>query len=332
MQLNTIQKKISSGKGVLFFAIITAIVIRVLFFTHGNYYKYDFSAAGHLWRTIDPLLNNQLTSMSVNAILVVFITVLISFMNARFMLIREKTTLPAAFLILLLSSHPFFLITSPHLIASIFLIGATFHLFSSYNSANKPIICSNIIIEVILGSLFVTEAIFYCIVFIIGFFLMRNLNFKVILASFTTIILIYIPVATYYFITEDTDAFYKPFMPFSLDNLAKLPLLEFQARNWIVLGVVAFILILFYIHNYINSYKDKIQIRSYINFLKTLIGFALIFYITLNVEAWMNIYVTIIAGSILLAHYYTLTKGKVILIQFILSLLIYLTICYNFFL
>lgn len=331
MQIRSIQKEIASGKRVLIVAVIFAIAVRVLFFLYGNLPEYNYSDVGYMWGVISSLFDNLLVSMLVNMVAVSFIAGLVSFMNSRFVLIREKTSLPEAFFILFLSSHPFFLITTPYLIGVIFIIGAAYHLFNTYNSPQKTFTCANIIFELTLASLFVTQVLVFCLVFFIGFAMMRNLTLKSLLSSFTTILFVYVPVAFYFFATENMDAFLLPFRDFGMDSLFRFPFMNFEIRDWVILSVGVLYVIFLCIANYMSSYKDKILIRTYINFLSVLTIFSLLFYVFLNLDSWMNIFVAFFGGAFLMAHYYALVRGRGVFFFFLFSIVIYLTVCYNTF-
>ncbi|NDV69760.1 hypothetical protein [Dysgonomonas sp. 25] len=332
MQLGTIQKKIAAGKGIFTASVVFAVIVRVLFFLYGDYQGCDYTGAGYLWNAIAPLFDNLLLSMATNVLIVAFICGLISFINSKFILIREKTSLPEAFIVLFLSSHPYFLVTSPYLIAVIFLIGVTYHLFNTYNAPGKPLVSTNIVFELLLASLFVSQILLFFPIFLIGLGIMRNLTFKSFLATLLTIVVTYFPILTYYFATGNMEGFYRPFLDFSLDRLSQMPFFGFTTINWVICGIIVAVIIFLFIYNYLNSYKDKILVRIYLNFLGILLSFSVLYCVLLNIHGQMNMLVAFFPASFLLAHYYALSRSRVTLLVFILFILVYLFIGYNSFL
>lgn len=304
------------------------------FFFYGDKSSFysDYPDAGCLWNLIAPLFEDRLVSMLSNLLAVIFIAGLVSFLNSTYVLIREKTALPEAFILLLLSCHPAFLFFSPYLLAMILVIGAAYHLFASYNAVRKPIVCSNIMFEVALASLFIPQILAFCLVFLVGFAMMRNFTFRALLASILTVVLVYVPVVFYYFASDNTQILVAYLSYFGGENLSSLPLLSFETSNWIIWGLAAGYIILLSVFNYINNYKDKILIRAYINFLGEITIFAIIFYAVLNINVQMNIYVSFFAGSLLLAHFQGLNRTRFALFFFLLSLVVYILICCKTFL
>lgn len=332
MALNYYQKNIVQGKSFLVVAILMALITRL-----ATCFYFDFEAPlflyseGYLWNAVSFIFEDKLVSVLASALSVGAIAFLLSFINGKFIIIRKKTMLPSAFSLVLLSVHPSFMFMGAHYLGIITILLAISFLFQSYQTDNrqKATITTSFILAI--GSLFFFNLIFYFVIFWIGLSLMRSFGFKSLLAFFIGLFLIYTPVFTYYLVFDDLDRFLLPFVRLSAIEYADLPLLHFNIQEWIALGFGFLLLLLFFANNYVNSFKDKIKIRSFISFLSIICIVSVLFLLFFNVDAVANFYVYTGISSLLFAHYFALNEHKATQILFYAASVFYLIITIVFF-
>lgn len=327
MQLRQLAKKIADGKVFLPFAIIFAVLTRIIYYLLPNGYTLIITDQGFLWNAIEPFFTNQLISIIAAAAFVASIVLLLSCCNTKFIVIREKTSLPPAFALFFFSCHPIFFTFSPYLIAATAFLGAVYLLFCYYQAANSAVAATNITILLLFGSLFIPSLLFFYVLILVGFISMRIINIKTILASLFTIIIFYAPFVTYFYLTNNIDTLLAPFT--NLLNLGEIPLLAFTIKNWIILIFYFLILITACIHYYLNTYKEKIKIRIFLNLLIAYTILALFSGVLLSSIHLTGIYIAICIGCLLLSHYFALTKTKTSSFLFFLLITIGFIICYD---
>jgi hypothetical protein len=326
------QKDIVEGRLFLAFAIIFALTTRVIayFSFDSSVFEPDYSG-GYLWDLISFVFDDTLASVVGSALSVGVITFLLSFINGKFILIRKKTFLPAAFALILFSIHPAFMFMGAYYIGVIFVLFAILYLFQSYQTESKQKVALNTSFLLALGSLFYFNLLFYFIVFWIGLAYIRSFGFKPFLAFIIGLVLIYTPVYACSYIAGNADLFFLPFTKLASVDFKELPCFEFSADIWIVLAFEIFLLLIFLINNYINSYKDKIKIRTFMAFLSVVCVFAILYLLFFNVDAFGNLYIYTGVGSLLFAHYFSLSEHRVAQVLFYIVLVFSLSATVVFF-
>lgn len=327
------QKEVVEGKSFLVLAILVALGFRIAAYFHfdSSLLHLDYSG-GYLWFLASFIFEDKLISILGSTICVGLIAYLLSFINGKFIIIRRKTFFPAAFSLLLFSIHPYFLFMGAYYLGSIFALLGILYLFQSYQTENKQKVALNTSFLLAIGSLFYFNLLLYFIVFWIGLAYIRSFGFKPFCAFFIGLILAYTPVFAYSFIINDTGLFLLPFTRIQTIDFAQFPFFYFSLDLWIVLGFGLLLLSIFLVNNYINSYKDKIKIRTFLSFLSIVCIFSVLCLFLLNVDAFGNLFIYISVGALLFAHYFALGEHRAVQILFYITVIFCLSVSVIFFL
>ncbi|MDH6310109.1 hypothetical protein M2451_003001 [Dysgonomonas sp. PFB1-18] len=321
------KKYIAEGKAILFYSIAFAILMRVIY-----YLNFDLSVEvvsnGYLWKPLSLLFSNPLVSLLANSVFTAGLALLAENINTQHVFIRRRTWLPSAFLILLFSCHPSFVVISPGFISSIFFLFIIFILFASYNSEIKQIPTFKVSFMIALGSLFSPVLLAYMPIIWISLGIMRCFNFKSFLVSLLAIFIIYFPAFSFYLFSSNLEGFLAPFVSIGLSDLSNFTFLGFNIGHWIILGFSVILLSIILSDDYINRHKDKIKIRAYLSMLGLIVIFSMLFYLFFNVDIQTDLFIAITTGIALLSHFFALAERKVTVIFFYFSIIFYLAICF----
>lgn len=325
MQYIAIQRKIAKGKGLLVFSIVFAVLVRMLYYylSNDDYQATEYPDAGYLWHYIEPLFSVQIYSILSATVCVVLLALLCSYIDIKNVILREKSSLAPAYVILLFSSHTAFFEMSPYFLTALLFLWAIELLFQVYHSDVRAIPTANISSVIALSSLIEPILLLYFILFIIGFLMMNILNVKSLVSALLGVIFIYVPAYVVSVVTNTEAQFVQTFEKLNIEDLLQLPIMSFDYVELISVLLTLLILGWLCIHNYMTSYKDKIRTRVFISFLGFIQLLAFLCLCLFNVNFIMNIYIGIVVGSILLAHYFTVTVQRIMIFIFWLIL----TIC-----
>lgn len=321
-------RHIASGSGILFFSIFFAAIIRTLYFMNFGVNQAS-SEDSLLWRYLTPLFENPYISFVCNTILVGVLAFLASLIDTKHLLIRQKTYLPASFIILLFSIHPSFIGMSGEFISAFMAIAMLSMLFSSYNTYKKQHATFEISFVLAIAGLFSTAFLFYLPVLWISLAIMRSFNFRASLASLLGIFIVYFPVCSYFLLTDSLNVFMAPIDRIYTLTLNPLPLLNYEIKEWIILGFSLLLLLITIIDNYLNRHKDKIRVRNYFNLLMLLSIVALISFVLISINPTLHLFIGLIAGAFILSHFFALVESKAGSILFYIFLLSYIVISFS---
>lgn len=321
------KKNIAEGNGILIFAIIFAILIRCLYFLNFETVEVG-SANGYLWEFLSPLFGNRFTSSVCSGILTIGLAIIAAYINTKHVLIRQKTVLLPAIIILLFSCNPIFLYMSAEYISTLICLLITSILFTFYNSGFKQTAAFKTSFILTLSSFFTINSLIFFPLLWILLVMMRCMSFKAFLASLLGIFILYIPVFSYYLLINDLDKFLNPFTAISLQQLSYIPIMYMDIMHWAILGFSLFLIGIIFTDNYINRHKDKIKIRAYLRLLSVVLVFAILAYLSLNINPVFNIFIALSTGSFLLSHFFALAERKITIILFYFSVVAYIVICF----
>lgn len=329
MQREDFQKSISRGEGLLIFSLLLAVAVRVgYYFYNEDQVVYTYPHTGYLWDLIEPYLQDSLYSLIASSVAVIIIAVTVSVINVKHIVIRERTLLPAGFILLLFSSHPVFLTMNPYFIGVLFFLWAMSAMFEAYQTRTSAFACAHICFTLALGSLFVSSLLWFYIIFLIGFSTMRILDLKSFIASLFSFLVLYVPIFTFYLYSENLDAFFVPFSGMTLEAASAIPLMTFDTTMWVFIGFAILLFVSMSVNNYLNRHKDRIKTREYILFFSLLVVITFLLYILLNIQSLMALFVCFVGFAMLQGHYFTLIRNNFSLMLFILCMIFYLSACY----
>lgn len=319
---------IAEGKGILIFSIVLAIFLRIIFTIFSDTPDAVNLSGGYLWQYFQSFVQNSLYSFIGSSILVALMAISVAHINTDFVLIRRRTLLPPAVIILLFSCHPSFIWISPAYLGVLFMLLIISVLFDSYNEAAKAIIAFKVTFILSLGSLFTPILLIYVPLSWVALIMMRCFNAKSLLASLLGLFIIYFPTFSFYLFVDKLDEFIAPLISnWNIDILKNLPVLSLNAVVWSILIVMIFLISLIIGDNYINRHKDKIRIRAYLSLLSLVTIVALLLSLFLNIAPDVNLYISIGVGSMLLSHYFALVETKGVAILFYIYMSLYIAVC-----
>lgn len=319
-------KYIATGNGILIFAIFFAAAIRILYFINLGIVDVS-STTSYLWEPIANLFSDPYISFACSTVTIGLMAFFAAHINTQHLLIRQKTLLPSAFIILLFSCHPLFIGMSAEYISSVLALVTMSMLFSSYNTDKKQHAAFKISCVLALSSLFTLTALIYVPVLWITLMLIRSFNFKAFIASLVGFFIIYFPVFSFFLLTDNLEGFIQPFSNITLSGLNNLPILSYDFVQCIILGFSLVLLLVIISNDYINRHKDKIKVRAYLNLLLYTILFAIIALLLLNINPLFHLFIILTFGSFLLSHFFALADGKTVVVLFYISTAFYFTVC-----
>lgn len=277
---------------------------------------------------LSPIFSEQIYSMLAALAVVSALAIVWNYIDVKNIILREKSSLVPAFIILLFSSHTAFFVMSPYLVASLFFLWGIEMLFAAYHSHRGAVACVNISFVIAVGSLFQPLLLLYFPLFLFGFSRVQIISFKGILAVLLGFSTAYIPMCLIGLFADTEGSLFSQPEIFTVESLMKLPILSFNYGEWFFVGLAVVILAWLCVHNYLNSYKDKIRTRVFIFFLGLIQLVSAVFLLFLNYGIQMNIYVGLTVGAMLLAHYFTLTSQRIMVPLFVVLLIGCFIICY----
>ena len=325
--VRTYRSNIVEGKGFLILSILFGVIMRIIYFL--NFQDLNISDGnGYLWQPMAWLFSNPLVSLAVSAALTGGMAFFAAHINTEFLLIRNKTIYPPAFIVLLFSCHPSFAFMSAEYISAFLTLYIVALLFSSYNEGGKQTRVFKASFILAVGSLFTPVVLVYLPILWIAYGIMRCFNLKSIPASILGIFVVYFPAFSYYFLSGDLNTFLQPFTSIVPGTLSELPIFNYSVVQWIILAYSILLLIIIISDNYINRHKDKIKIRAYINLLTIMLILAITITILLNITPIVSIFISLIIGSLLLSHFFALAEKSVTVIFFLFSVIFYVLVCF----
>lgn len=330
MLLKSYKNHIVEGKRFVFFVGLFTIFIRIAYyFLSNNHDEHLFENEGYLWTLISPFFGNVLISLIVSFISLAIIVMMVYTINVKYTLIRRKTVLPVTISLLLFNCHPSFLHMNPYYIGAICILFAISSLFGAYGSDKCQINALKVSFIISFGALFVPFLLVFIPIFWIGLVMLRSFNFGSILASFFSLLIVFLPVFTYQLLsTGDVSEFLTPYSSVSLEQLLYVPFMHYNRVQYLFSGFLMVILSIILINNYLVKFKDKIRVRSLISFLNLLAIFSLLFSLFVNVNYYIGIYVFFIAITFLLSHLFAVAESKWYIYLFELMGCVFIVFCF----
>lgn len=285
------------------------------------------SDSSFLWNYIAPIFSNSLYSFLVATLVVFAIAWLMSQLNYRFTLIRSRTCLPFVVPLLLFSSHPYFMVMTPDLVAAFILSFTLFPLLQSYHKSVAQVFSFRIAILIGIASLFQIYVLLLLPLWWRGESSMRGFQLRSLLASIFGLLLTYLSVFTLFFYFDNLVGFVEPFTKIATISFPDFTI--FKPIEWITTTstLIFFILIMFFS---MKAYKrDKVLTLSALQFMVFVVLFLLVFRVIYWNYSISFMTISLPFLSFLIAYLYTLTTSRYHVYSayfvFFLILLFYLT-------
>lgn len=246
------------------------------------------------------------------------------YLNQTFIMIRERSLLPAFFYLLLTG-------TTPRLFsdivgsASALAVSICFYfLFSSYQKTSSQKEALNIGLLIAIISMFWLPALILFPLFWYGMYKFKSFNLKTFAATLTGLFIVYLFVFSWSVYIEDLEFFTGKF---SYENtLAEISLLSRGIEDWLVIGLLVILLVLSGINLFMAGISEKIRAITTLSFLY-FFSF-IVFILSLIGKDVENNWILIlyIPLSYLFAHYFTLTTQKWTSWLFVFSVLFFIVL------
>lgn len=320
--VRSFKRGVVENKNLIFFSIVFSCLLRIGFFVSVTDYVPVESGSGYLWKAILQLnvLSDRLISAALAFASVIGIALYLGQINAYYALIRTRTYIVPALVIVVFSLHPAFLFMTPQYIGVMSVLLSIYILLSTYHHSNASGKSYSIGFFLAVGSLFSFYTLTFLPLFLIGLSMMRCLRFKAVVAMLLGVASIYWLAFFIFLVLGDTEGFVAPFR--SLYPILDLSFDEsvFLDLYYLIPATLLGCFLFFYYQA--NSFQDKIRIRTnlmffYLCFILSILSCWFILY-----DPWLDAYLIVISGVLLLSHFLSLAVVRWKVIFFYLLILL----------
>ncbi|MBQ4162655.1 MAG: hypothetical protein IJD84_07235 [Parabacteroides sp.] len=285
-----------------------------------------------LWNAICRSLPGKEFTYILGLILVIGGAFLLHRANYAVALIREKTLLPFLFYVLFISTNPDFFPLKSTSIGAFCLILAIYQLFISYHDPEARDKAYNAALLIGIGSLLWVHLLWFLPLFWIGMYNFRSLTLRTFLASILGVLTVYWFLFGWCVWMHDFTPFIIPFSKlFSLHFLATDGIV---LLNWLSIIMIALFTLVSSLNIITHEVEDSLRSRQFLFFLIMLSvwAFGLYFFYKEVSEEFLEM--ACIPASILIAHFFTVMRGKIVLGAFwsmvVLLIVVFFVRVWNF--
>lgn len=289
-----------------------------------GYPVYGEVTAPPLWNAICKMLPGKAFTYAIGMLLMLGGAFLLHRANYILVLIREKTLLPFLFYVLFISTNPDFLPLKSTSVGVFCLILAIYQLFTSYHDLQAKSNAYNAALLIGIGSLLWIHILWFIPLFWVGMYNFRTLNLRTFLASL-------LGVGTVYWFLLGWCIWFADFTPFTIPfaTLFRLNLLMpagIGLVDWIGILLMASLTTISAINIITHEYEDTLRTRQFLSFLilMAICTFAMYFLYEQASEEFLE--TACIPASILIAHFFTVMRGRIIFWTFYSSIVIFIVL------
>ena len=251
------------------------------------------------------------------------IAIFMLYLSQTFVIIRQRSLLPAFFFLLLTGTNTTLFFDPLGSTAALIVTFCFFFLFSTYQNPNSQKEILNLAVLIGIVSLFWFPVLFLFPLFWYGMYKFKSLNFRTFFASLTGIIIVYLFLFSWSMYKDDLTIFSNRFPDFR--SLWNFQFFYLNLKDWLITGVLFILLMLSGINIFMAGISEKIRT---ITTLRYLYAFALLifvlFFIHMQKESeW--ILILYIPCSYLFAHYFTLSSNRWISWLFFFTILFFVS-------
>ena len=276
------ERYIQDGQYVSIIAFLIFVGVRLFFAFADDSVLPVETYGGILWDKLVQLIPSPEVSVLLSSIFGLGLAMLLGWMNNKYAIIRERTSLPMAFILLLFSIEPRFVFMSPHYVAAVFLLLAMDALFASYQESKSQRRGVAVGMYLAVASLFVTEYLVFLPLFLIGFSMMRSFSGKVFLSTLLPYLLLYLLTVGCFMAVGDADRLLDVF---DYEIQEQIYILSIDSIFGYVISALALVFFLILaIDNRMNNYRDKIKVRECVSFFYLLLIFSFLVYCLSPIE------------------------------------------------
>lgn len=273
-----------------------------------GYPVYGEVTAAPLWNQVCRILPGKTFTYLIGFLLMAGGAFLLHRANYALMLIREKTLLPFVFYVLLISTNPDFLPLKSTSVGVFCLVLAIYQLFISYHDPEAVSKAYNSALILGIGSLLWVHILWFVPMLWWGMFNFRTWNIRTFAASLLGLCTVYWFVLGWCVWQQDYTLFTVPF-----PTLFKIRFLMIRGAghaDW--MGIIAIVVLTLAaaVNIMTHEYEDNLRTRQFLYFLiaLTIWTFGLFFLYEQSSEELLEM--VCMPVSILLAHFFTVWRGK----------------------
>lgn len=289
-----------------------------------GYPVYGEVTAPPLWNALCKVLPGKAFTYAIGMMLMLGGAFLLHRANYILVLIREKTLLPFLFYVLFISTNPDFLPLKSTSVGVFCLILAIYQLFTSYHDPQAKSNAYNAALLIGIGSLLWIHILWFIPLFWVGMYNFRTLNLRTFLASL-------LGVGTVYWFLLGWCIWFADFTPFTIPfaTLFRLNLLMpagIGLVDWIGILLMASLTTVSAINIITHEYEDTLRTRQFLSFLilMAICTFAMYFLYEQASEEFLE--TACIPASILIAHFFTVMRGRIVFWTFYSSIVIFIVL------
>lgn len=242
------------------------------------------------------------------ALIQMAIALLLLFLTQTFIVIRQRTLLPAFFYLLTVGTTPAHFYDLRGSVCALIIVVCLFLLFSTYQDKNVQGTAFNFSVLLTLGSLYWLPMLLFFPLFWYGLYHFRSLNWRTFFAGLMGFPVVYLFLLTWSVHTGDWDFFIDRLPDFKVLYPIHFP--DFSPQEWLKLVFIIFLCILAGFRIFMSGISEKIRtmaMLSYLYVFAVVVCLFLFLQLAGKTEWALIVYVPI---SFLLAHYFTLSTQK----------------------
>lgn len=291
-----------------------------------GYPVYGEVTAPPLWNAVCRVLPGKAFTYLIGLLLMLGGAFLLHRANYALVLIREKTLLPFLLYVLFISTNPDFIPLKSTSVGVFCLVLAIYQLFISYHDPTAVKNAYNATLILGIGSLLWVHILWFIPLFWFGMYNFRSLNIRTWLASVLGVATVYWFVLGWCVWQNDFTAFTLPFSTFF-----KIRWLAIGSIGWldgvgliylIVLALAASLNILW------HEYEDNLRTRQFLFFLIALTIWTFGLFVLYEQSSEELLEMVCMPIAILLAHFFTVLRGKYVFWLFHLSVIFFMALLF----
>lgn len=309
MRNKRLQGRVTAGRGTLPTVIFTCTLCWLLTFFLLPHPAVE-EGSSHLWQALrsvfPPGWGSRLLSFIIYAVIGYFLIEL----NNTFAIIRMRASVQTSIYFILVTVcpelHPF----SPATLVAVCFLVSVYFLFNSYQKNHSSGDLFYAFLFMGAGSLLFPQLTFFAPLWFLEAYRLRSLTLRSFCGALLGWAVPYWFLLGHAFFYGQMEWFFQPFAelvtftPFL--QLGLLPLGE-----QVTFGFLFIIYVVSAVHCIVAGYEDKIQTRSYLQFLIDVAFFIFLFVLWQPAHGTQLLSLLVIIASILMGHLFVLTRSKV---------------------
>ena len=296
------------GRFVILLNTLLVIGMRILLYKNCGLPEIYNTDDNYLWKPVAHLFEDPLISLSASTISVIIISWILFSINNRYSLIRSRSNLPYTVPLFLLSLHPYLLVMTGNYIAIIIILIALTPLLESYQKPDSYLYSFRSSILIAVSSLFQIYALILIPLWWRGEKSMRGPQLNSFLASLFGVLLVYVTMFSFYFVSDNIADFLQPMHYFIAFSIPDIP--DYSIFEWVAIFIVAVIFIINITLSAKEYVRDKVLTLSLMRFIVYMVVVLLLLQILFWKETLFYLILSVTLLSFLSSYLYSKTTSK----------------------